>query len=162
MKPIAAAALLALSLTPFAAYADSEGKGHKNKNHGHAEQGDQGNSQHGERGFSNDERRAIGGYYEKNRYDEDEGEDGDEHHGRGRGHHDLPPGWEKKLNRGDRVPDDVWAVRAPLPPEIVLRLPPPPPGIINVRVNDRILRVVEKTHEVMDVLGLPHPPTPRR
>jgi len=72
----------------------------------------------------------------------------------------IPPGWRKKLARGQRIPDDVWVHRVPLPRDIVIRLPPPPPGVIHVRIEDRILRVVEKTHELLDEFGLPHPPTP--
>jgi hypothetical protein len=73
----------------------------------------------------------------------------------------IPPGWQKKIGVGQRVPDDIWAFRVPLPPDIVVRLPPPPPGVIHVRIQDHVLKVVEKTHEVLDDLGLPHPPTPR-
>ena len=74
----------------------------------------------------------------------------------------IPPGWQKKIARGQRIPDDVWAYRVPLPHEILVRLPPPPPGVIHVRIQDHVLKVVEKTHEVLDDLGLPHPPTPTR
>lgn len=73
----------------------------------------------------------------------------------------VPPGWQKKLRRGERIPDDIWVHRVPLPHEILSRLPPPPPGVIHVRIHDRVLRVVEKTHELLDEFGLPHPPTPR-
>lgn len=70
----------------------------------------------------------------------------------------IPPGWQKKLARGQRVPDDIWQHRVPLPHEILIKLPPPPPGVIIVRIHDKILRVREKTHELLDELGLPHPP----
>ena len=120
------------------------------------------------RGFNDDEREAISGYYSRHHYEED----GDEDHDRGRKDlppglrkkeargEGLPPGWQKKLNRGERIPDDVWEHRQPLPPEIIVRLPPPP-GVVLVRVHDHIIRVIERTHEVLDDLGLPHPPTPR-
>ena len=74
----------------------------------------------------------------------------------------IPPGWQKKIARGERIPDDVWAYRVLLPHEILVRLPPPPTGVIHVRIQDHVLKVVEKTHEVLDDLGLPHPPTPTR
>ena len=74
----------------------------------------------------------------------------------------IPPGWQKKIGVGQRIPDDVWAYRVPLPHEVLVRLPPPPPGVIHVRIQDHVLKVIEKTHEVLDDLGLPHPPTPRR
>jgi hypothetical protein len=70
----------------------------------------------------------------------------------------IPPGWQKKLARGQPIPDDIWAFRVPLPHEILIKLPPPPPGVVIVRIHDRILRVREETHELLDELGLPHPP----
>jgi hypothetical protein len=74
----------------------------------------------------------------------------------------IPPGWQKKIAPGQRIPADVWEFRVPLPHEILVKLPPPPPGVVHVRIENRVLRVVESTHEVLDDLGLPHPPTPRR
>ena len=65
----------------------------------------------------------------------------------------LPPGWQKKLAVGERVPDDVWAHRVPVPREITLG--DTPAGTINVRINDRIVRVAERTREVLDILNLP-------
>ena len=70
----------------------------------------------------------------------------------------IPPGWEKKIRPGYRIPDDVWIHHVPLPHELLLKLPPPPPGAVFVRIHDRILKVREKTHEVLDDLGLPHLP----
>lgn len=70
----------------------------------------------------------------------------------------IPPGWEKKLRPGYRLPDDVWVHRVPLPHELLSKLAPPPPGAVLVRIGDHILKVREKTHEVLDDLGLPHPP----
>jgi hypothetical protein len=65
----------------------------------------------------------------------------------------LPPGWQKKLQVGQRVPDDVWAHRVPVPREI--RIADTPAGAVNVRINDRIVRVAERTREVLDILNLP-------
>jgi hypothetical protein len=66
----------------------------------------------------------------------------------------LPPGWQKKLAPGQRVPDDVWERRVPLPREIKL---PDEKGVIRVRIDDRIVKVAERTREVIDVLNLPPP-----
>lgn len=74
----------------------------------------------------------------------------------------IPPGWQKKLAVGERIPDDIWVHRVPLPHEVLVQLPPPPPGVIHVRIQDHVLKVIEATHEVLDKIGLPHPPTPRR
>lgn len=71
----------------------------------------------------------------------------------------IPPGWQKKYNAGERIPDDIWEARIPVPNEVVLKLPvPPPPDVVLVRIGSQILKVREKTHEVLDRIGLPHPP----
>lgn len=67
----------------------------------------------------------------------------------------LPPGWQKKLARGEVVPDDVWRHRVPLPADVVRQLPPAPPGTVVVRIDDKVVRVIETTREVLDILGLP-------
>ena len=66
----------------------------------------------------------------------------------------LPPGWQKKLAPGQRVPDDVWERRVALPREIKL---PDEKGVVRVRIDDRIVKVAERTREVIDVLNLPPP-----
>lgn len=170
MKWLIPFAVAMLASLPIAASADSpEGKGYKAQGH-HGEDEDEGEDHDGDRdhdrhrphrgdrnvrrAFNDDERGAIDGYYGRHRYGGDEEE---EHH-RGRGD-EMPPGWERNLHRGERIPDDVWAHRAPLPPEIVVKLPPPP-GVVLVRIHDHVVRVIERTHEVLDDLGIPHPPTP--
>ena len=64
----------------------------------------------------------------------------------------LPPGWQKKLAPGQRVPDDVWERRVDLPKEIKL---PEEKGTIRVRIDDKVVKVAERTREVLDVLNLP-------
>jgi hypothetical protein len=64
----------------------------------------------------------------------------------------LPPGWQKKVAPGRRIPDDVWAHRVELPREIRL---PIEEGVIRVRIDDRIVKVAERTREVIDILNLP-------
>jgi hypothetical protein len=70
----------------------------------------------------------------------------------------VPPGWQKKLAVGRPVPADLWEIRVPLPRDILVKLPPPPPGVVLVRIHDQVLKVREHTHEVLDRIGLPHPP----
>jgi len=60
----------------------------------------------------------------------------------------LPPGWQKKLAPGQRIPDDVWAHRVELPREIKV---PDEKGVIRVRIDDRVVKVAERTREVLDV-----------
>lgn len=66
----------------------------------------------------------------------------------------LPPGWEKKLNRGEIIPVEVYREAQPLPREIVIKLPPPPGGTILVTIHGKILRVLEKTREIVDVFDI--------
>ena len=74
----------------------------------------------------------------------------------------LPPGWQKKLARGERIPDDVWKHRVELPKDIRL---PDEKGVIRVRIDDRVVKVAERTREVLDVFEIasqaPRNPPPR-
>lgn len=150
------AAALALGVSQ-AALADKEGKGHKNhKDHPTAEQpaGKKSKKAKGGKKFSAGEGDEIRKYYAAHP-DHARLPPGLAKQGK------VPPGWAKKLEVGQRVPDDLWAIHVPLPPDIVVKLPPPPPGVIHVRIHDHVVKVVKETHEILDKIGLPHPPTPR-
>lgn len=155
LSALAAGALI-LSWT---VHADSEGKG-KDKSKKHDAPPSATSYAPGKNGgkptFSESERSEIRGYFDSHPGERDALPPGLAKKNK------IPPGWQKKLARGQRIPDDVWVHHVPLPHDILIKLPPPPPGVVIVRVNDRILRVVEKTHELLDELGLPHPPTPKR
>ncbi|HEX4644792.1 MAG TPA: hypothetical protein VH598_04215 [Verrucomicrobiae bacterium] len=74
----------------------------------------------------------------------------------------LPPGWEKKMVKGEIVPPQVFENCQPLPPELVVKLPAPPAGTITVTIGGKAARLVEATHEILDVFDiLPKPPVPR-
>ncbi len=66
----------------------------------------------------------------------------------------LPPGWAKKLHRGDRLPDEVWVHREPLPPRIITQLPPNDFGTITVYIDGKVVRLLEATRTIIDVLDL--------
>lgn len=66
----------------------------------------------------------------------------------------LPPGWQRKLERGEVVPADIWASRQSLPYDVFARLPPQPAGVITVRIDNQILRVVAATQILLDVFEL--------
>lgn len=144
-------AVLALALAPAAMADKDKGKSkHMGKEHSaeHA-------SGKGGKKFSGDERDEIAQYFHSHPSAREQLPPGLAKKNK------IPPGWQKKIGVGQRVPDDIWAYRVPLPHEILVKLPPPPLGVIHVRIQDHVLKVVEKTHEVLDDLGLPHPPTPR-
>jgi hypothetical protein len=74
----------------------------------------------------------------------------------------LPPGWEKKMVKGETMPVEVYQQCVPLPKEILVQLPAPPAGTITVTVGGKAARLLEATHEILDVFDvLPKPPAPR-
>jgi len=101
-------------------------------------------------GFSNDDADRIRGFYRSNPEAAKQLPPGLAKKDK------LPPGWQKKLQVGERVPDDLWERRVPLPRDV--KIADTPAGSINVRINDRILRVVERTREVLDIVRLPIDP----
>jgi len=87
---------------------------------------------------------------------------------RGRTAHKLPPGlagrvdpgvqleagWEKKLLRGEVLTQPVFSQCKSLPREIAVRLPSPQAGTILLALEGRIIRVVQKTRQILDVYDL--------
>ena len=61
----------------------------------------------------------------------------------------LPPGWQRKVARGEvlELPSSA------LPGQWRRRLPPQPPGTSLRRVEDRIVRVLDATNVIIDVLN---------
>lgn len=107
-----------------------------------------GKGEHGRPAFSANESAEIRGYFKANPKARSQLPPGLAKKNK------IPPGWRKKLARGERIPDDVWAHRVPLPREVETRLPRVEDGVIRVRIDDRVVRVVEKTREVLDVIDL--------
>ncbi len=52
------------------------------------------------------------------------------------------------------MPVEVYERSHPLPPEIVVKLPPPPPGTILIAVEGKVARLVQATHEILDVFDI--------
>lgn len=160
MRILSLALAAALALAPgTAVFADKEGKGHKNHKDAPAAAEPSGKGKgKGKPGharkFTSGEGDEIRAYFNAHP-DHSQLPPGLAKQGK------VPPGWQKKLAVGQRVPDDLWAIRVPLPHDILVKLPPPPPGVVHVRIHDHVIKVVEQTHEVLDKIGLPHPPTPR-
>lgn len=65
---------------------------------------------------------------------------------------ELPPGWKKKLARGEVLPQEVYDAGKPVAPELKKQLPPEKAGEVTVQVEDKIVRVVEKTRKITDVI----------
>lgn len=67
---------------------------------------------------------------------------------------ELPPGWEKKLQRGEVLSEDVYRYGRPLPYDLRQRLPIGPTGSKIIEVEGKIIRVMENTREIIDILSL--------
>ena len=66
----------------------------------------------------------------------------------------LPPGWQKKCVRGEIMPVEVYEQCHPLPREVAVKLPPPPPGTILVTIDGKVARLVKATLEILDVFDV--------
>ena len=67
---------------------------------------------------------------------------------------ELPPGWQKKVARGEVLDAGIYAHSRPLPPELVKRLPPQPRGTIVVTIEGKVVRLLEATLTILDVFDL--------
>jgi hypothetical protein len=106
--------------------------------------------------FSDEERQAIQGYAER--------------YGATPGKHErrlppglarkvarggkLPPGWEEKCVPGEVLRPEVYQECHPLPPELVVKLPPAPDLTVTVAVEGKVLRLLQATHEILDVFNI--------
>jgi len=66
----------------------------------------------------------------------------------------LPPGWQKKIARGEILPETVYRQAQPLPEVVIRTLPPPPAGTTLVILDDKVLRLLEATRTVVDVFEI--------
>ncbi|WP_223669127.1 hypothetical protein [Kangiella shandongensis] len=66
----------------------------------------------------------------------------------------LPPGWAKKLNRGDVLPIDIYRHGHEVPYDLRRRLPIGPIGSKIIEVEGKIIRVMENTREIIDILDI--------
>ncbi|MGD2117965.1 MAG: hypothetical protein PVG66_06385 [Chromatiales bacterium] len=65
----------------------------------------------------------------------------------------LPPGWQKKLARGEVLDAGLYAQSEPLPRMILERLPPAPDGTSIRHIEDRVVRILNATDVILDVLS---------
>lgn len=66
----------------------------------------------------------------------------------------LPPGWQKKVVVGQRLEREVYCQAKPLPPEVAVKLPPPPKGTAVIVVQGKVVRLIEATLEILDVFDI--------
>lgn len=67
---------------------------------------------------------------------------------------ELPPGWQKKLARGEVLPTSVYAAGQPISATDRQRwqLPADPAGTVTIDVDGEVVRVVQNTREIIDIL----------
>ena len=65
----------------------------------------------------------------------------------------LPPGWQKKMARGEVLDRDVYESSSRLPQDILDRLPSGPEGTSIRQIEDRFVRIVDGTREILDILS---------
>jgi hypothetical protein len=66
----------------------------------------------------------------------------------------LPPGWQKKCEAGQVMPVEVFEKTHPLPPDLVVKLPPPPSGTVTVVIGGKVVRLLQATREILDVFDV--------
>lgn len=66
---------------------------------------------------------------------------------------ELPPGWQKKLEVGSTLDKELNEQARSLPEEILKRLPEAPENTEIVQIGEEIVRVIENTREIVDILG---------
>lgn len=66
----------------------------------------------------------------------------------------LPPGWQKKVARGEVMPPEVYKQSTRVPQDVWVTLPPQPPGTTIVNVEGKVVRLMEATRTIIDVLDL--------
>ncbi len=66
----------------------------------------------------------------------------------------LPPGWEKKIERGEVLDDAVYEQTESIPYSLRKDLPPQPDGTTLIRVEGKIIRILEATRTILDVFEI--------
>ena len=67
----------------------------------------------------------------------------------------LPPGWEAKVQPGQVLSREDLRLARPLPRELLESLEPGPVGSTVIQLHDHILRIHEKSREILDSILLP-------
>ena len=57
----------------------------------------------------------------------------------------LPPGWQKKLSKGQVMDRDIYGRGK-------IIVPLDPLGIVTIKIEDKIFRVMKKSREIVDIL----------
>ena len=66
----------------------------------------------------------------------------------------LPPGWQKKLKVGEVLDSNVYSQSEKIPQNIFTQLPTQPSNTEILQVEDRVIRVMKDTQRILDVFGI--------
>jgi hypothetical protein len=66
----------------------------------------------------------------------------------------LPPGWEKKLKKGAVLDPAVISHGMPVPDRLRVTLPLGSKGSIDITLDGKVIRLHEKTRQVLDVFDV--------
>jgi len=66
----------------------------------------------------------------------------------------MPANWEKRLKRGEVLPDVVLRESQPLPRELTAKLPTGPKGSVMIGTEGKVIRMMVATHEILDIFDL--------
>ncbi len=67
---------------------------------------------------------------------------------------DLPPGWQKKIIRGEVLDTEIYKYAVHVPYDLIKRLPPQPKGTVLIKVEGKIVRLLEATGTILDVFDI--------
>lgn len=66
----------------------------------------------------------------------------------------LPPGWQMKLQRGRVLEPDLYRLGEPVSAELRVKLPVGPAGSVEIRLESKIVRINRASHEILDVFDI--------
>ena len=66
----------------------------------------------------------------------------------------LPPGWQKKIARGEVIDAETYKYAEHVPYDLVKRLPPQPKGTALIKIEGKIVRLLEATGTILDVFDI--------
>lgn len=64
----------------------------------------------------------------------------------------LPPGWQKKVARGEVLDGSLYDISKDLPRDVINRLPKSPDGTSVRQIEDSVVRIMDATGVILDVL----------
>ena len=64
---------------------------------------------------------------------------------------ELPPGWQKKVVKGEVLDNELYLNAVTISKEERRKLPPPPAGTKLLKIENKIIRIMDATRTILDV-----------